>query len=244
MAKQKTVSAQTRTGVGRTAVKQLKKQGLVPAVVYGGHDQPQPLQVNAREIGKLLSHATSEHILVDLQIADGGQTSNRLALIQQVQHDPIRGNVLHVDFHAVRADEKIHAQIPVEAYGEPDGVKNFGGILEIAVHALEIECLPKDLPEIIRIDVSALNVGEAIHVKDVVLPEGVHARHDGDLTVVRVAAPKVEVEPTPAAEAAAATGPEVLKEKKDDAAAGGDKKPADKKPADKKPADKKPADKK
>ncbi len=235
MAKQQTVSAQTRTGVGRSAVNKLKQQGLIPAVVYGGHDQPQTLQVNAREIGNLLSHATSEHILVDLQIADGGQTTNRLALIQEVQHDPIRQTILHVDFHAVRADEKIHAQIPVDAFGEPAGVKNYGGILEIALHSIEVECLPKDLPEIIRIDVSALNVGEAIHIKDIALPEGVHARHDGELTVVRVAAPKVEVEPTPAIEAAAATGPEVIKEKKEDApAAGGDKKPAEKKAPEKK----------
>jgi large subunit ribosomal protein L25 len=235
MAKQKTVSAQTRTGVGRSAVTKLKQQGLVPAVVYGGHDKPLPLQVNARDIGNLLSHATSEHILVDLQIADGGQTINRLALIQEVQHDPIKQTILHVDFHAVRADEKIHAQIPVDAFGEPSGVKNFGGILEIALHSIEVECLPKDLPEIIRIDVSALNVGEAIHVKDIALPEGVHARHDGDLTVVRVAAPKVEAEPTPAADAAAATGPEVIKEKKDEAApAAGDKKPAEKKAPEKK----------
>ena len=95
-------------------------------------------------------------------------------------------------------------------------MKNFGGILEIAMHSIEVECLPKDLPEVIRIDVSALNVGDAIHIKDIQLPEGVTARADGDLTVVRVAAPKVEVEPEPAAEAAQ---PEVIKEKKDDAAA-------------------------
>jgi large subunit ribosomal protein L25 len=235
MAKQQTVTAQTRTGIGRSAVNKLKQQGLVPAVVYGGHDQPLPLQVNARDIGNLLSHATSEHILVDLQIADGGQTTNRLALIQEVQHDPIKQTILHVDFHAVRADEKIHAQIPVDAFGEPSGVKNFGGILEIALHSIEVECLPKDLPEIIRIDVTALNVGDAIHIKDVALPEGVHARHDGELTVVRVAAPKVEVEPTPAAEAAAAAGPEVIKEKKEEGAApAGDKKPAEKKAPEKK----------
>ena len=219
MAKQKTVSAQTRTGIGRSAVNKLKQQGLVPAVVYGGHDQPLPLQVNARDIGNLLSHATSEHILVDLQIADGGQTTNRLALIQEVQHDPIKGSVLHVDFHAVKADEKLHSEIPVEPIGEASGVKNFGGILEIAMHSLEIECLPKDLPEIIRLDVTALNVGEAIHVKDILLPEGVTTRVDGDLTVIRVAAPKVEVEPT-AGEAA--TQPEVLKEKKEEGAAKAD----------------------
>jgi large subunit ribosomal protein L25 len=234
MANQKTVSAQTRTGVGRSAVNKLKRQGFVPAVVYGGKDQPLPLQVNAREIGTLLSRATSEHILVDLQIADGGQTSNRLALIQQVQHDPIRGSVLHVDFHAVRADEKIHAQIPVEPFGEPAGVKNSGGILEIALHLLSIECFPRDLPELIRIDVSALEIGQAVHVKNIALPAGVLARHDPELTVARVAAPAVEVEPTPAADALAAAGPEVIKEKKEEAApapAAGDKKAAPEKKA-------------
>ncbi len=216
MAKQLKLSAQTRSVVGRSAVNKIKAQGLVPATIYGGHDKPVNLSLNKREISNLLSHATSEHVLVDLEIADGPAKSNRLALIQEVQHHPIRRDVLHVDFHAVRADEKLHAEIPVEPFGEPAGVKNFGGILEINLHSLEVECLPKDLPDLIRIDVSGLNVGEAIHVKDIALPEGVTARADGELTVVRVAAPKVEVEPVAAA---AAAGPEVIKEKKDDAAA-------------------------
>ena len=231
MAKQLKLSAQTRSVVGRTAVKKIKAQGLVPACIYGGHDQPVNLTLNKREISNLLLHATSEHVLVDLEIADGSAKSSRLALIQEVQHHPIRRDVLHVDFHAVRADEKLHAEIPVEPFGEPAGVKNYGGILEIALHSLSIECLPKDLPELIRIDVSGLGVGEAIHVKDIVLPEGVVAHADGDLTVVRVAAPKVEVEPAPGASA----GPEVIKEKKEDAAA----KPAAGAKAAAKPADKK-----
>ena len=217
MAKQLKLSAQTRSLVGRSAVNKIKSQGLVPAVIYGGHDAPVSLTLNKREISNLLSHAVSEHVLVDLEIADGGKTSSRLALIQEVQHHPLKRDVLHVDFHAVRADEKLHAEIPVDTIGEPAGVKNYGGILEIAIHAIEVECLPKDLPELIQIDVSALNVGEAIHVKDIKLPAGVTARADGDLTVVRVAAPKVEVEPVVAA--AAAAGPEVIKEKKEDPAA-------------------------
>lgn len=216
MAKQLKLSAQTRSVVGRSAVNKIKAQGLVPATIYGGHDKPVNLSLNKREISTLLAHATSEHVLVDLEIADGASKSSRLALIQEVQHHPLRRDVLHVDFHAVRADEKLHAEIPVEPFGEAAGVKNFGGILEIALHSLEVECLPKDLPELIRIDVSNLNVGEAIHVKDIALPAGVEARADGELTVVRVAAPKVEAEP---AAGAAAAGPEVIKEKKDDAAA-------------------------
>ena len=229
MAKQLKLSAQTRSSVGRSAVNNIKAQGLVPACIYGGSDKPVNLTLNKREISNLLSHATSEHVLVDLEIADGGKTSSRLALIQEVQHHPLKRDVLHVDFHAVRADEKLHAEIPVEPFGEPAGVKNFGGILEIALHSLEVECLPKDLPDLIRIDVSGLNVGEAIHVKEIALPDGVTVRADGELTVVRVAAPKVEIEPVAAV--AAAAGPEVIKEKKEDPAAA-DKKPAgDKKPA-------------
>jgi large subunit ribosomal protein L25 len=225
MAKQPKLSAQTRPGVGRSAVRKIKQQGLVPAVIYGGRDPAIALQLNSREITNLLSHATSEHFLVDLEIADGGKTTNRLALIQDVQHDPIRQTVLHVDFHAVRADEKIHAAIPVEAVGEPNGVKNFGGILELSLHDIEVECLPKDLPELITIDVSELNVGDAIHIRDVKFPAGVTSRANPDLTVVHVAAPKVEAEPEPTA--AAAAGPEVIKEKKDEA--GAEKKAPEKK---------------
>ena len=217
MAKHVKLTAQTRLGAGRTAVNKIKAQGLVPAVIYGGKDKPQNLQINAREIRTVLSHASSEHVLVDLEIADGDLKGSRLALIQEVQHHPLRGEILHVDFHAVSANEKLHAEIPVQAMGEPAGVKNFGGILEIAMHAIEIECLPKDLPEIIQIDVSGLNVGDAIHIKDVQLPAGVTARAEADQTVIRVAPPTVEVEAVPAA--AAVTSPEVLKEKKEEPAA-------------------------
>ena len=218
MAKQQKLTAHTRLETGRSAVNKIKQQGLVPAVVYGGRDKPINLTLNAREIGNILAHATSEHFLVDLEIADGGNKSSRLALVQEVQHHPLKGTVLHVDFHAVKADETLHAQIPVETTGEAAGVKNFGGILEISMHSIEVECLPKDLPDLITIDVSALNVGEGIHVKDIQFPAGVTSRVDGDLTVVRIAAPTVEVEPTPAADAAAAAGPEVIKEKKEEGA--------------------------
>jgi len=233
MAKQQKLTAHTRLTSGRSAVNKIKQQGLVPAVVYGGQDKPVNLSINAREIRNILAHATSEHFLVDLEIADGDSKTSRLALVQEVQHDPIKGHVLHVDFHAVKADEVLHAKIPVETVGEAAGVKNFGGVLEISMHEIEVECLPKDLPEVITLDVSALGVGDAIHIQDIQFSEGVTARADGELTVVRVAAPKVEVEPEPGA--ADAAGPEVIKEKKDDAAAA----PAAKGAAPAKPADKK-----
>jgi large subunit ribosomal protein L25 len=215
MANQIKLAAQTRTTSGRSAVQKIKQQGLVPAVIYGGKDQPVNLQISAREIANLLSHTVGEHVLVELEIADGGKTTNRLALIQEVQHHPLKGGVLHVDFHAVNANEKIHAEIPVEAVGEPTGVKNYGGILELNVHSIEVECFARDLPEIIRVDVSNLNIGDALHVKDLQLPAGVTVRANADLTVASVAAPKVEAEPV--AVAAEVTQPEVITEKKEEA---------------------------
>ena len=235
MAKQVKLSAQTRPHVGRSAVKKLTAQGVVPAVVYGGKEKPQSLQVSRREIQTLLSHAVGENILVDLEISDAGKTTNRLALIQEVQHNPLGGAVLHVDFHAVSQNETLEANIPIEALGEAVGVRSYGGILGQNIRSLEVECLPKDLPEIITVDVSNLNIGDSIHVKHLILPPGVKATVDGELTVFLVAAPTVEEE-KPVVEAAAS--PEVIKEKKPEGAAADDK-AGDKKAGDKKPADKK-----
>ncbi len=221
MSKQIKLSAQTRPHVGRSAVNQLKKQGIVPAIIYGAKSQPQPLQVSARDIETLLSHAVGENILVELEISDAGKKANRMALIQEVQHAPLSGKVLHVDFHAINMNETLKASIPVEPSGEATGVKNFGGILEQSLRSLEVECLPKDLPEMIIVDVSALDIGDSIHVKDIKLPNGVIALEDADLTVFLVAAPTVHEETAPAE---APTAPEVIKEKKEEPAAAPEKK--------------------
>ena len=215
MAKQIKLTAQARSHAGRNAVKKIKSQGLIPAVIYGGAEPPQNLQVVAREMSRVLSQSTGEHFLVELQVADGAQVSSRLALVQEVQHHPVRGDVVHVDFQAVDANKALHSEVSIETIGEPSGVKNQGGLLELSLHSIEVECLPKDLPEVIAIDVSALSVGDAIHIRDLALPAGVVARGNPDLTVVHVAAPKVESE----AAAGAPTQPEVLKEKKQAAAA-------------------------
>src|SRR3954447_10876052 len=209
MAKQIKLAAQARTGLGRSAVTKLKMQGLVPAVVYGAKQEAEHLQLSAREIDNVLAHATGEHFLVELAV---GGAANRLALAPDAPHHPVTRKVLHVDFHAVAADELLHAAIIVEAIGEAVGVKTGGGILDMQIHELQVECLPKDLPDVIRLDVSALNIGDAIHVRDIQLPAGVKARADGELTVLRIAPPTVVAEPTPAVAAAAAT-PEVIKEK-------------------------------
>jgi len=207
--------AERRTAIGRSAVRKLKAAGSVPAVMYGSKDKPEALQVSRRDINSLLSHAAGENILVELEIAG----KSRLALVQEVQHAPLGGAVLHVDFHAVSQDEVIQADVPLEPIGTANGVKNMGGLLEQNLRSLAIECLPRDLPDVIRVDVSALDIGDSIHVREIQIPAGVTTRIQLDLTAFSVLAPTVEEEPV-AAVAEVAAGPEVIKEKKEEGEAG------------------------
>ena len=216
MAKQVKLTAERRTATGRSAVRKLKAAGSVPAVIYGAKDKPETLQVSKRDINAMLSHAAGENILVELEI--GGKS--RLALVQEVQHAPLGGAILHIDFHAVSMDEVIDADVPLEPTGIANGVKNMGGLLEQNLRSLAIECLPRDLPDVITVDVSAMDIGDAIHVREIQLPAGVTTRVQPDLTVFSVLAPTVEEEPV-AATAEAPTGPEVIREKKEDPDAAG-----------------------
>jgi len=230
MAKQVKLKVESRTNVGRSAVRKLRARGLIPAVIYGGNDKPQPLQVTARDINAMMSQASGENVLVELEIA--GEGSSRTALVQEVQHSPVGGDIRHVDFHAISMDQMIQAEVPLEATGTAVGVKTFGGLLEQSLRALAIECLPGDLPDRITADVSQLNIGDSIHVRDIQFPPGVTSKVQPDLTAFSVVAPVVEEEPVVAeAEAAAAAGPEVITEKKEEgepAAAAKEKAPKEK----------------
>src|SRR5947199_5039633 len=211
MAKQVKLKAELRASVGRSAVRKLRARGLIPAVVYGSNNKPQPLQVAARDINAMMSHASGENVLVELEIA--GQDSSRTALVQEVQHSRVGGEIRHVDFHAISMDQMIQAEVPLEPTGTAVGVKTFGGLLEQSLRALAVECLPADLPDRVTVDVSQLNIGDSIHVRDIQLPSGVTAKVQPDLTAFSVLAPVVEEEPA-VAEAEAAARPEVITEKK------------------------------
>ncbi|MGA7392013.1 MAG: 50S ribosomal protein L25 [Terrimicrobiaceae bacterium] len=215
MANQVKLSARPRQEAGRNAVSKVRARGAVPAVIYGARDAATNLEVDRKEIENLLSRTVGENILVELEIRDGTKTTNRISLIQEVQHHPVRGEIIHVDFHAVSLTEEIEAEIVIESEGEPVGVKTFNGLLQQSMRSLPIRCLPQNLPEIIVVDVSSLNIGESLHVRDLKLPPGVTAEADEDLTVFLVSEPTVAEEPAPAAEEPAA--PEVIKEKKPEA---------------------------
>ena len=212
MSNQVKLSARPRDEAGRNAVSRVRVRGAIPAVIYGGKDVTANLEVDKKDIENLLARAVGENILVQLEINDGQKTTSRLSLIQEVQHHPVRGEIIHVDFHAVSMNEEIDAEVVLEPEGEPVGVKTFGGLLQQSMRLLPIRCLPQNLPEIIVVDVSGLNIGDTLHVRDIKLPPGVTAVPDEELTVFLVSEPTVAEEPVAATEEAVA--PEVLKEKK------------------------------
>lgn len=200
MAKILDILAEPRTSVGTTAVNRLRKTGVIPAVIYGRKTAPSNVQVNSKTFTKLLESSASDNILVSLKIG----ADDQLALVQQVQHDHLRGGILHVDFHAVAMDEEIHAQVPLALVGESPGGK-LGGLIEIFHHSLEVRCFPKDLPESIEVDMTSVELGSSISVGDVKLPEGIRATLAADVLVLHCEAPKV-AEETPAAAAKSAAG--------------------------------------
>ena len=230
----------------RLGVKKVRTNGRIPAVIYGRHNKPQNIEVTSKDLEQVIHTAHSEILLVNLAVDKG----NRLALVREIQHHPLSGKMLHVDFQEVAENEKVTALVPVETVGEAEGVKTGGGVLEHVLFKLKVRATPKDLPEVINIDVTKLVIGQSIHIGEIQVPAGVEIVGKKETPVVSVAAPLTEAQEAAATDAAAAgapTQPEMIKEKKEDGAdakaAGGDKagaaKAADKGAGDKKPAEKK-----
>jgi large subunit ribosomal protein L25 len=225
----KTVSLQVspRSGIGRKAVKAVRKAGRVPGVLYGKtKDAPahsRPIEIEAKKLVSLLQTSTSENVLVDVELVDaeGKKVDSGLALISDVQHHPIQDYIIHIDLHEIAQDEVLHAEVPVTSVGEPTGVKTGGGLLETMLRTIRVACLPRNLPDLITVDVSNLGIGQSVHVRELILPEGVTAANPPELPVFSVFAPKEEVAEQPAAEV---KQPEVIKEKKVDEAAAPDAK--------------------
>jgi ribosomal protein L25, Ctc-form len=219
------LNASVRSLGRRNGSRKLRAEGRIPAVIYGAKNQAQSIEINAREIGELIHHSVSENLLIDLSVKDDARPK-RLALVQEIQHHPLSGKILHVDLHEVSETEKVTIMVPVETTGEAAGVKNGGGILEHVLFKVKVRALPKDLPEQIVIDVSELELNKSIHIGEIKAPEGVEILGDKNIPVVSVAAPRTESETAASAEGAAAGGGEVemIKEKKE-----GEEKPAEKK---------------
>ncbi|MGB7767755.1 MAG: 50S ribosomal protein L25 [Verrucomicrobiia bacterium] len=231
-----------RTQSRRGGAKKLRNAGRVPAVIYGRETKPQNLEINAKEIGDLIHHSASENLLVDLSVQNDAR-AKRLALVQEIQHHPLDGKVLHVDFHEVAENEKVTVMVPVETVGEAVGVKTGGGVLEHVMFKLKLRALPKDLPEQIVVDVSHLELGKAVHLGEIKVPAGVEIIGDKSMPVATVAMPRTEEEEAAAttAEAVSAGDVEMIKEKKEDGEEGEEKAPAKGEKGAAKPGEKAPA---
>jgi len=198
----------------------LRASGRIPAVIYGRQQEPQNLEITSKDLENLIHHSVSENVLVDLAVKDDARPK-RLALVQEVQHHALSGKVLHVDFHEVAETEKVTIMAAVETTGESTGVKNGGGVLEHVLFKVKVRALPKDLPEVILLDVSHLEIGQAIHIGDIKPPEGVEVLGDKHISVVAVAAPLSEAQEAAATEAGTAGAEvEMIKEKKEDGSEG------------------------
>lgn len=211
------LTAVAREERGKNAMRKLRTEGLVPAILYGRGDETRTLLLKAQELEKLLATISVENTIIDLAI-DGGRATP--TLIREVQHHPAKKVVLHVDFLQIHAGEKIHLEVPIRLHGSPIGVRDNGGVLQEVLRELHVECLPKDIPEAIDLDIESLDVGDVIHVRDVSAPN-VRILNDPDLVLVTVVPPTVQALPEGEEEAGAAAGegePEVIGRREGEAA--------------------------
>lgn len=185
MAKKTSLKAAPRARTGSGRLNQMRREGWVPSVIYGKGTENLNLKVDAKTFADLLAHSSSENILVNLDIEGHG---TRLAFLQSIQHDALSGNTLHADFRAIDENTAITAHIPTHLNGESAGVKA-GGLIEQYVHAIELTCLPNDLPETIEVDISGLQIGDSLHIGDIALPAGVKATHAADVVVAHIGKP-------------------------------------------------------
>jgi large subunit ribosomal protein L25 len=181
------LEAQPRTDAGKQISKQLRREGAFPAVVYGSEIDSVKCAVNLRAFRALISEF-GRNAIVSLKVGGGEDYST---IVKDVQHHPVSGEVLHVDFHRISMTQKIVVDVLVHAEGSPSGVRNDGGILEQMLHQIEVECLPTNIPETIIFDVTLLEIGDNVHVSDLVTPEGAEIVTDGERSVFALIPPSV-----------------------------------------------------
>jgi len=211
------LDAVERNQRGKNEARRLRAGGRIPAVVYGGKDGGTAIAVDPKVLARILRTEQGANTLISLNLPGGGDAR---VLVREYQLDPVTHELLHADFYRVAMDKLIRVQVTVVAKGEPKGVKQQGGVLDIVHRQIELECLPADIPNHIDVDVSDLMVGQSIRVKDVATNAKWKALSDPEMMLLHVIIPKVEEAPAPGAEATAAGAaaapaePEVIKKGK------------------------------
>jgi large subunit ribosomal protein L25 len=212
MAQTVSLTAKLRDKTGKGAARQARFQKQVPAVIYGHGRATQTLMVDALALEKALTGIEPESTLIELTV-DGKKART---LIREIQRHPIRPDIIHVDFYEIHADEKVTLKVPVHLVGTPDGVRNAGGVLDQVTREVEIEVLPENLPDRVELDVTALKIGDSLHVRDLTIPNAVILTGT-DLTMATVVPPRAEEVAAPTPEAAAEVAePELIRKVRED----------------------------
>lgn len=187
------LKAQIRKATGKGPARVLRREGRIPAVLYGPKTDSMMLSIDFKEFKQIVKKTNIGSVLLNLQIQNG-KTLSRPAMIKELQTDPVTGTFVHVDFYEIDMQRKINVSVPVVIRGKSAGVEE-GGLLQIVRREIELFCLPTAIPESIEVDISDLTIGDSIHVQEITLPAEVELPEEIDFTVVTVLAPKVEEEP-------------------------------------------------
>ncbi len=213
------LKASLRQEKGKQAVKKLRESGNVPGIVYHRGEEAVPIVLSRKDILHIVHNAGGENVLINLTI-ENEKKKSRSVLIKEIQHDPVKRDILHVDFNEISLTEQIVVEVEVIAVGEPIGVKQEGGVLDHPLRQLKIQCLPTDIPKHIDVDVSNLKLNGTIHVKDVTVPESLKVLNDPETLLFQV---KLHVEEKVEEVAPETPEVEVIREKKEEETAGGEK---------------------
>lgn len=192
MSKNATLSAEKRTETGKGAARQLRAAGRIPAVVYGQGDEGISVSLDAHEADLLFHRISVDNTIVNVEV--DGEKAPIPTLIREIQTHPFKADILHVDFYRIQEGVEVEVEVPVHTEGTPVGVKDSGGVLQLVIHDLPVACIPSKIPDQIVIDVSGLDIGDAIHVYDIDLPEGVRVLVDEERTLATVNLPRQEIE--------------------------------------------------
>lgn len=210
------LEAIARPETGKSAARHVRKEDMVPAVVYKDGDKGISVKVGRKALLKALHTDAGLNAIITLGILDGSKVDTRTVIVKETQIDPLTDKIIHADFHEISLKEKISVKVPVAVKGEAVGVTSEKGVFTQTLWEIEIECLPTDIPEKIEVNVEKLKIGEAIHVKDIAMPEGVTVLEDEDQVVASVHHPEAEKTEEPLEEGA--VEPEVIKKGKEEVA--------------------------
>ncbi len=212
-----TLNAVQREHRGKGACKHLRKEGMIPAVVYKGGKEGMVIQVDSKELWHALHTEAGGNAIIEMKITSGDKTSKKTVIVQEKQRDPVTDVFLHVDFHEINLKEKLKVKVPIHTKGDAVGVKEDKGILSQTIWEIEVECLPTEIPEHVDVKVDELHIGDSIHVKDLTIPGDIVVLDDAEKVIVSVIPPKAEeVEEEEGELEEGEVEPEVIKKGKQD----------------------------